>query len=161
MPSPGGLAAGTTCMVAVWGVGGAGHVVLEAAQHQQPAEAASDYGRDFGSSPPFTGVLRKEEQGGAPAGSRRVWCSSSRIQRVVTVAHVGKSMCSSQPTGHTAVPCCGLLQVAQDYRMDPQLHDKCKDSMEQLCKNVEPGSGGELDCLVRGRRGFGVTVTRG
>lgn len=39
-------------------------------------------------------------------------------------------------------------EVAQDYRMDPQLHDNCKSSMEQLCKNVEPGSGGELDCLI-------------
>lgn len=39
-------------------------------------------------------------------------------------------------------------EVAEDYRTDPQLYDKCKDSVQQLCKDVEPGSGGELDCLV-------------
>jgi hypothetical protein len=50
------------------------------------------------------------------------------------------------------LPCyvvlCCTVKVAEDYRTDPQLYDKCKDSVEQLCQDVEPGNGAELDCLV-------------
>lgn len=40
-------------------------------------------------------------------------------------------------------------EVAEDYRTDPQLYDNCKDSVQQLCQDVEPGNGAELDCLIK------------
>jgi hypothetical protein len=40
--------------------------------------------------------------------------------------------------------------VAEDYRVDPQLYAKCKESVETICADVEPGSGNELACLVSG-----------
>jgi hypothetical protein len=50
------------------------------------------------------------------------------------------------------VLCCAVLwlavQVAEDYRIDPQLYSNCKDSVVQLCKQHEPGKGEEIDCLV-------------
>jgi hypothetical protein len=35
--------------------------------------------------------------------------------------------------------------------VDPQLYDKCKESVETICADVEPGSGNELACLVSER----------
>ena len=57
---------------------------------------------------------------------------------------------------------CDGVQVAEDYRIDPQLYSNCKDSVEQLCKQHEPGKGEELDCLVsctvcRGTEGYRIT----
>lgn len=83
------------------------------------------------------------------AGSQPLPVSSSTM-----TVHGGPCCC--QLAGQRTVPCHAVLcfatlcfvQVAEDYRTDPQLYDKCKDSVEQLCSDVEPGSGGELDCLV-------------
>ncbi len=49
---------------------------------------------------------------------------------------------------HVALRHC-LGQIAEDYRMDPRLHNMCADSVKRLCPRIEPGNGEELDCLVR------------
>jgi hypothetical protein len=40
-----------------------------------------------------------------------------------------------------------LLQIAEDWRLDPQLFGACSASAEKLCQDAEPGA--EVDCLVR------------
>lgn len=50
-------------------------------------------------------------------------------------------------------PCtslCAVMQIAEDWRMDPRLFSFCKDSVRSLCKDVEQGY--ETNCLVRGGR---------
>lgn len=86
---------------------------------------------------------------------------SSKSPGLFMAAHVAVSW-----LGHPlrrVMLCCAMLcfaQVAEDYRTDPQLYDKCKDSVEQLCSDVEPGSGGELDCLVSHHHPLGGLVWR-
>lgn len=41
-------------------------------------------------------------------------------------------------------------QATDDYRLDAQLYGSCKDAVKELCANVDPGEGRELECLVRG-----------
>ncbi len=40
------------------------------------------------------------------------------------------------------------VQIAEDYRLDYKLHQACKTDVANLCKDVEPGEGRELECLV-------------
>jgi hypothetical protein len=46
-----------------------------------------------------------------------------------------------------------MLEVAEDWRLDPTLHGACEEAADTLCEEVEPGQGREIECLVRGRRG--------
>lgn len=42
-------------------------------------------------------------------------------------------------------------QVAADWRMDHKLYQACESQVEQLCKDVTPGEGRELECLINKR----------
>uniref|UniRef100_A0A7R9V0N1 Golgi apparatus protein 1 n=1 Tax=Chlamydomonas euryale TaxID=1486919 RepID=A0A7R9V0N1_9CHLO len=42
--------------------------------------------------------------------------------------------------------------VVEDYRFDYKLYARCKADVSSLCPDVEPGSGGELDCLESKRQ---------
>jgi hypothetical protein len=40
------------------------------------------------------------------------------------------------------------LQATEDFRNDYKLFTACKDDVMNLCSEVEPGDGRELECLV-------------
>jgi len=42
-----------------------------------------------------------------------------------------------------------MLEVADDWRLDPTLQTACQDAVDTLCEDVDPGQGRELTCLVR------------
>ncbi len=40
------------------------------------------------------------------------------------------------------------LKVTEDYRNDYKLYNSCKDDVKNLCADVDPGDGREIECLV-------------
>lgn len=42
-------------------------------------------------------------------------------------------------------------EAAEDYRTDYQLYNACKDDIQNVCSDVEPGDSRELECLVSKR----------
>eukprot|EP00879_Flechtneria_rotunda_P000602 GHRR01000712.1.p1 GENE.GHRR01000712.1~~GHRR01000712.1.p1 ORF type:complete len:883 (+),score=207.41 GHRR01000712.1:2504-5152(+) len=59
-----------------------------------------------------------------------------------------------------ATPCKGEIlrtqaEIAADFRLDPKLYDTCHGSVEQLCKDVDPGNGLEIDCLFENSKSLG------
>jgi Golgi apparatus protein 1 len=41
-----------------------------------------------------------------------------------------------------------MLEVADDYRLDPKLSAECDDAVTQHCADIEPGEGREVACLA-------------
>ena len=71
------------------------------------------------------------------------------MQKVLLRSHFHSCI----PIPALSLPAHACLQVAEDYRFDYKLYSLCKDDVKNLCDDVEPGEGLEMECLVSGWMG--------